>query len=77
MALDHPDRLERLALFDVITTADAFGRADAKFTLAYWPWSLLAQPAPQPEALIAAALEAVVDNALASWGSGPVGLPCL
>src|SRR5262249_19783396 len=28
MALDHPDRLERLALFDVIPTADAFGRAD-------------------------------------------------
>jgi pimeloyl-ACP methyl ester carboxylesterase len=46
MTLDHPDRLERLALFDVIPTADAFGRADARFTLAFWPWSLLAQPRP-------------------------------
>ncbi|MDR6854489.1 hypothetical protein [Variovorax guangxiensis] len=37
------------------------------------PWSLLAQPEPLPERLLGAAPEAVVDNALGSWGS-PAGV---
>jgi haloacetate dehalogenase len=69
LALDHPERVERLALFDIIPTLDAFERADARFALAFWPWSLLAQPAPLPETLVAAAPEAIVDNALTQWGS--------
>jgi haloacetate dehalogenase len=69
LALDHPDRVERLAVLDVIPTAEAWARADARFALAYWPWSLLAQPAPLPELLLAAAPEAVVDAALGGWGS--------
>ena len=69
LALDHPDRVERLAVLDVVPTGTAWERADARFALAYWPWSLLAQPEPLPERLIGAAPDAVVDNALASWGS--------
>src|SRR5688572_17121425 len=64
LALDHPDRIERLAVLDVLPTGTVWERADAKFALAYWPWSLLAQPEPLPERLIAAAADAVVDNAL-------------
>jgi haloacetate dehalogenase len=75
MALDHPDRVERLALLDIIPTGEAFRRADARFALAYWPWTLLAQPAPLPERLIAAAPEAVVDDALGAWGSDPATFP--
>jgi haloacetate dehalogenase len=71
MALDHPDRVERLAVLDIVPTAEAWGRADARFALAFWPWSLLAQPAPLPERLLAAAPEAVVDAALGGWGSAP------
>jgi haloacetate dehalogenase len=37
--------------------------------LAFWPWSLLAQPASLPERLISAAPDAVVDDALGGWGS--------
>ncbi|HEY1752078.1 MAG TPA: alpha/beta fold hydrolase [Caulobacteraceae bacterium] len=44
-------------------------RATAQTALAYWPWSLLAQPAPLPEALLLAAPEAVIDDALGNWGS--------
>ncbi len=69
LALDHPDRVERLAVLDIVPTAEAWGRADARFALAFWPWSLLAQPAPLPERLLAAAPEAVVDAALGGWGS--------
>lgn len=69
MALDHPDRVDRLAVLDVIPTGEALRRADVRLALAYWPWALLAQPEPLPERLIAADPEAVVDNALEGWGT--------
>ena len=75
MALDHPDRVERLAVLDVIPTGEAFRRADARFALAFWPWSLLAQPEPLPERLILADPEVVVDNALGKWGSDRSSFP--
>jgi haloacetate dehalogenase len=71
LALDHPERIERLALLDIIATSDAWDRADMRLTLAFWPWSLLAQPEPLPERLLSAAPDAVVDDALAGWGSPP------
>src|SRR3989449_4711198 len=69
MALDHPSRVDRLAVLDVLPTATVWDRADARFALAYWPWSLLAQPEPLPERLLAAGPEALVDNAPQGWGS--------
>lgn len=75
LAMDHAERVERLALLDIIPTGEAFHRADARFTLAYWPWSLLSQPEPLPERLIASDPEAVIDNALAEWGSDPAAFP--
>jgi haloacetate dehalogenase len=69
LALDHPEKVERLAVLDVIPTADAWTRADSRFATAFWPWSLLAQPEPLPERLILGAPEAVIDNALGDWGS--------
>jgi haloacetate dehalogenase len=75
LALDHPDRVERLAVLDIIPTGEAFGRADARLALDYWPWSLLAQPEPLPERLITAAPEIVVDDALGGWGSDRASFP--
>jgi haloacetate dehalogenase len=69
LALDHPGRVERLAVLDVLSTADAWERADKKLATAFWPWSLLAQPEPLPERLVSAAPDAVVDDALGGWGS--------
>jgi haloacetate dehalogenase len=71
MALDHPERVQRTVVLDVIPTEAAWERADARFALAFWPWCLLAQAEPLPERLLAAAPEAVVDDALDSWGSSP------
>jgi haloacetate dehalogenase len=71
LALDHPDRVARLAVLDVVPSLDVWERADARFALAFWPWSLLAQPEPLPERLLTAAPEAVVDDALGGWGSPP------
>jgi haloacetate dehalogenase len=69
LALDHPSRVERLAVLDILPTATVWDQADARLALAYWPWSLLAQPEPLPERLIEAAPQAVVDAALGGWGS--------
>jgi haloacetate dehalogenase len=71
MALDQPGEVERLAVLDILPTAEVWDRADKKFASAFWPWSLLAQPEPLPERLLLAAPEAIVDNALSSWGSHP------
>jgi haloacetate dehalogenase len=75
LTLDHPDRVERLAVLDIVPTATAWARADSRLALAYWPWSLLAQPEPLPERLIGASPEAIVDNALSGWGSAPTVFP--
>jgi haloacetate dehalogenase len=69
LALDHPERVERLAVLDVLPTATVWERADARFALSYWPWSLLAQPEPLPERLLGAAPDAVVEDALSGWGT--------
>ena len=71
LALDHPSQIERLAVLDIVPTAEVWQRADANFAIAYWPWSLLAQPEPLPERLVAAAPDAIIDTALSSWGSSP------
>ncbi|WP_420144133.1 alpha/beta fold hydrolase [Sphingobium sp.] len=53
MALDHPDRVMRLSILDIIPTGEVWSRADARFALGYWHWSFLAQKAPFPERHIA------------------------
>jgi haloacetate dehalogenase len=75
MALDHPGRVDRLAVLDIVPTGDAWDRADANFALGFWPWSLLAQPEPLPERLLATGAEAIVDAALAGWGSPAAAFP--
>lgn len=72
MALDHPDRVDRLAVLDVLPTETVWEHADARFALAFWPWSLLAQPEPLPERILAVASDAIIDDALSGWGSPSV-----
>lgn len=54
LMLDHPARVERAALLDIIPTLEHFERADMAFAMGYYHWFFLAQPAPFPETLIAA-----------------------
>ena len=69
MALDHPERVKRLAVLDIVPTETVWEKADSRFALSFWPWSVLAQPEPLPERILTAAAEAIVDNALNNWGS--------
>ena len=70
LALDHPEKVRRLAVFDVIPISEAWARADAKFALNWWPWSFLAQNAPLPEKYLLGAPDAAFDNPL---GGGTFG----
>ncbi len=54
MALDHPERVERLAVLDVIPTVDMYERTDMRMALGAWHWFFLAQPFDLPERLLAA-----------------------
>lgn len=75
MALDHPDVITRVAVLDMVPTLEVWERADARTMLAFWPFALLAQPAPFPERLLTTASEAIVDHALACWGSPSEAFP--
>lgn len=69
-ALDHPAVVDKLVLLDVLPIDTVWSRADARLTLAFWPWSLLAQAEPLPERLIGGAPDAVIANALSGdWGT--------
>src|SRR4051812_45512024 len=75
LALDHPDRIERLAVLDVLPIETVWERADDRLALGFWPWSLLAQPEPLPERILAAAAEAIVDDAAQEWGTAADAFP--
>jgi haloacetate dehalogenase len=70
-ALDHPDRVTRVAVLNVVPTLDQFERMDAGASLSYWPWFLLAQPAPFPERLVGANTAALLDHAFNTWADDP------
>ncbi|WP_299397126.1 alpha/beta fold hydrolase [Pelagibius sp.] len=53
LALDHPDRVERLAVMDIVPALDFYERADGVIAQDYFYFFFLTQPAPLPEHLIA------------------------
>jgi len=52
LALDHPEKVLKLAVLDIIPTFESFRRADMQFGLRTWHWFFLAQPADFPERAI-------------------------
>lgn len=71
LALDYAALVERLAVLNVVPTVDQFERLSAGSSLGYWPWFLLAQPAPFPEQLIAASRESFLRYVFRSWPDRP------
>ncbi|WP_051340877.1 alpha/beta fold hydrolase [Azospirillum halopraeferens] len=70
MALDHPDRVERLAVIDIVPTVEVFERMDSAMATAYYHWFFLIQPGGLPEHLIGLDPEFFLRRTLGSWGSG-------
>jgi haloacetate dehalogenase len=70
MVLDHPGSVTALAALDVVPTGEVWARADAGLAMLYWHWAFLAQAAPLPERLIAAAPGAFFDFHVRRLGLG-------
>jgi haloacetate dehalogenase len=54
LALDSPGVVTRLAVLDILPTADFWASIDELSSVVYWHWSFLAQPFDLPERLIGA-----------------------
>lgn len=67
MALDFPDRVERLALLDIVPTRRVFDSVDQETAMRYFHWFFLAQPHPLPERMIGEDPERWLRGRLAAW----------
>ena len=67
MALDHPGRVSRLGILEIVPTGDFWAAWDAELAMKAWHWTFLAQPAPMPERLIGADPVGWLDWLLARW----------
>jgi haloacetate dehalogenase len=66
-ALDHPGRVEKLALLDIIPTYQVWDRMNSEAAMRIYHWPFLAQPAPIPETLIGADPAMWQESCLAGW----------
>lgn len=66
-ALDHPHRLRKLGIIEIVPTGDFWANWDATLALKAYHWTFLAQPAPLPERMIGADPAGYVDWTLAAW----------
>ncbi len=57
MALDHPDKVTKLVVMDILPSYYTFQHVDRRFATNNWYWFFLLEPSPFPETLIANSLE--------------------
>ncbi|MBV9630385.1 MAG: alpha/beta fold hydrolase, partial [Xanthobacteraceae bacterium] len=70
LALDHPERLNRLATLDIVPTVVMWDAMNAKLAMRAWHWTFLAQPAPLPELLLGKAANEYFDLLTEKWLAG-------
>lgn len=66
LALDHPGRLSRLAVLDILPTYDYWERINRLYALKIYHWTFLAQPYPLPETLIVGSSDFFLKEKMAS-----------
>jgi haloacetate dehalogenase len=71
MALDHPARVAKLAVLDIIPTYEQFAQVDRQSALGSFHWYFLAQPHDFPERLIGGDPEFYLRAMLRSWAGDP------
>ena len=69
MALDYPERIEKLATLDIVPTYSTWEAMNWRGAMGSYHWQFLAQPAPLPETLIAADPVFYLRNTLARWAA--------
>ena len=67
LALDHPEKVEQLALLDIVPTLETFERMTQASALSAYHWLFLAQPFDLPERLIGRDPDFYLDWTIASW----------
>jgi len=71
MALDHPQRVSRLAVLNIIPTLEVIERLTFETALKMGNWIFLGQPAPVPETLIDGNPAFYLKHILDSWSEEP------
>ena len=69
LALDHPERVARLAVIDIAPTLDMYEATDMRFASWYYHWFFLIQPAPLPERMIGGDPAFYLHWTLGGWGT--------
>ncbi len=69
MALDHPDRVTKLAALDIVPTREVFAAVGKDLATAYYHWFFLIQPYDLPERLIGADPGYYLHRKLGGWGT--------
>ena len=69
MALDHPGRVTKLAVLDILPTRHLFSTVDRDLAMAYYHWFFLAQPYDFPEKLIGNNRAYYLDAVFGRYGS--------
>ena len=67
LALDHPERVSKLALLDIAPTLAMYERTDMAFASAYYHWFFLIQPYDLPERLIGADPDFYLEKKIGKW----------
>jgi haloacetate dehalogenase len=67
MCLDHPERVARAAVLDIVPTRTTFRATDMALAMGYYHWFFLAQPEPLPERLIGGDPVFYLHKKLAQW----------
>jgi haloacetate dehalogenase len=67
MALDHPHKISRLVLLDIVPTRTVFGTIDQRAAISDFHWFFLVQPHALPERLIAGNSDFYLDWILKHW----------
>ncbi len=68
MALDHPERVTKLAVLDIVPTHKIFSTVNQAVATGYYHWFFLIQPFDLPERMIGADPEYYLRRKLAQWG---------
>ena len=69
-ALDHPGRLLKLGIIEIVPTGDFWANWDANLAMKAYHWTFLAQPSPLPERMIGADPSGYIDWTLSAWTIG-------
>ncbi|UTW07946.1 alpha/beta fold hydrolase [Pseudomonas benzenivorans] len=69
MALDHPQRVRKLCVMDIVPTRYMFEHTDQAFASGYYHWFFLIQPDGLPEQMIGADPGYYLKEKLNRWGA--------